>query len=400
MRLKEYIAWPLLLVGLSVPALMDCSSDLQDVGCSEFATGNIAALGDKSITAGVQAAANLVGLAKTMQETVTTACKDIAVKGGTSATAVTTTGDQGAADWCAKAKAVIDAKLAAAAGATLRVDYTPPVCTVDVQAEANCEAECSGKAECTGSVQASCEAGKLAGTCSGSCTGSCTATATVPSVACSGTCTAECTGTCGGTCKGTCEGTCAVKDADGNCNGTCSGTCKGNCNAKCEGTCAGACEVTQGTASASCGGECKGSCSVEFQAPRCEGKASASCDADVNCKSSCTGHAQAKASCDPAVVKIAATGALAADAEFIKALQTDLGLIYKVTLGQAKLATDALATVTGTVTGMVSAAGKVSVHAGSCVAAAVKGTGDALLSVQASVNVSVSVSASASGSAG
>ncbi len=99
------------------------------------------------------------------------------------------------------------------AQATLDVNYTPAVCTVDVDAAVRAAAECEAKAEVD--IAAYCR-----GTCQGSCRGSCS-------------------GSCQGRCNGTCQGS---TGAGGECNGTCDGVCEGSCGGTCEGTCSGGCE--------------------------------------------------------------------------------------------------------------------------------------------------------------
>jgi hypothetical protein len=103
-------------------------------------------------------------------------------------------------------KAVCDAvlaelKKAMSAGikaeAKLDVQYTPAVCTINIDAGASAAAECEAKA--------------------------------------SGDISVQCEGTCSGTCNGKCDGTCAASGGGGDCAGQCDGTCEGSCSGGCEG---------------------------------------------------------------------------------------------------------------------------------------------------------------------
>ncbi len=82
-----------------------------------------------------------------------------------------------------------DMKVAFKGEASLKIDYKPAVCTVDIQAAASAAASCEAKAEAD--VKVTCE------------------------------------GTCNGTCEGTCKG---GTGQGGECNGECQGTCKGQCD--------------------------------------------------------------------------------------------------------------------------------------------------------------------------
>jgi hypothetical protein len=75
---------------------------------------------------------------------------------------------------------------------------TPPVCTTDVDFQANFAASCDAKVAADIDIQ--------------------------------------CEGRCGGTCRGACEGTCqGGTGAGGECNGVCEGQCNGSCSASCDG---------------------------------------------------------------------------------------------------------------------------------------------------------------------
>jgi hypothetical protein len=83
------------------------------------------------------------------------------------------------------------------AEASLKVEYTPAVCTINIDAGASAAAECEAKA--SGDVSVRCE------------------------------------GQCSGTCSGACDGTCEGGGGGGDCNGQCNGTCEGSCSGGCEG---------------------------------------------------------------------------------------------------------------------------------------------------------------------
>jgi modification target Cys-rich repeat protein len=87
------------------------------------------------------------------------------------------------------------------AEAKLKIDYTPAVCEVNVEAAASAAAECEGKASADVAVR------------------------------CEGTCS----GTCNGTCKGKCEGKAGTGGSGGECQGKCEGTCEGSCSGGCDG---------------------------------------------------------------------------------------------------------------------------------------------------------------------
>ena len=104
------------------------------------------------------------------------------------------------------------------ADAKLDVEYTPAVCTVDIQATAKAAAECDARAEAD--IEVKCEG--------------------------------SCTGTCEGKCDGKCEGAAGTVGAAGECNGTCKGTCEGSCSGGCD-----------GSADVNASAECKASAEVK-----------------------------------------------------------------------------------------------------------------------------------------
>jgi modification target Cys-rich repeat protein len=94
-------------------------------------------------------------------------------------------------------------KVGLKANASLKVEYKPAVCKVDIRASARAAAECEGKAEAD--IKATCE-GRCDGTCSGGCDGK----------AGTGGNSGKCDGVCKGTCEGSCEGSAKV-DASASC---------------------------------------------------------------------------------------------------------------------------------------------------------------------------------------
>ncbi len=94
-------------------------------------------------------------------------------------------------------------KVGLKANASLKVEYKPAVCTVDIRASARAAAECEGKAEAD--IKATCE-GRCNGTCSGGCEGK----------AGTGGNSGQCDGVCKGQCDGSCDGSAKV-DASASC---------------------------------------------------------------------------------------------------------------------------------------------------------------------------------------
>lgn len=180
----------------------------------------------------------------------------------------------------AQVKAAMVAKFSLDADAGVKIAYTPAKCAVSakatIEATAKCDAsvtqgsakvECEGTCEADASVEASCDA---------SATVKCTGTA--PSLECEGECKGSCeltaAASCSGTCKGTCSGTCSAENAMGQCEGSCDGMCEGTCEL---------------AAAAECSGKCKGECTYTPPDGKCEGGASASCQAKAGAKVECNG---------------------------------------------------------------------------------------------------------------
>jgi hypothetical protein len=91
-------------------------------------------------------------------------------------------------------------KVGLKANASLKVEYKPAVCQVDIRASARAAAECEGKAEAD--IKASCE-----GRCNGGCAGACEGKTGAGG---------QCDGVCKGQCDGTCDGSAKV-DASAQC---------------------------------------------------------------------------------------------------------------------------------------------------------------------------------------
>ena len=234
------------------------------------------------------------------------------------------------------------------ADAKLNIDYTPAVCTVNIDAAASASAKCEGKAKADISVR---------------CTGKC-----------GGTCSGSCSGQCNGSCSGTCQGS---SGEGGECNGVCEGTCEGSCDATCEGSCSGGCE---------------GSADVEASA---ECKAQAEVYASVDAK--CT-EPELEITWDAGVVidESKLTAAVAA----IKAGLPRFLMLHAKLTGPIKAA----ATTTLKTGGELVAAGNKLAKSfddqAMCVLGQIKSAFDLIGSIGVSIDVQVEVSASASGSVG
>jgi hypothetical protein len=94
-------------------------------------------------------------------------------------------------------------KVGLKANASLKVEYKPAICRVDMRASAHAAAECEGKADAD--IKATCE-GRCNGTCSGGCEGK----------AGTGGNAGQCDGVCKGQCEGSCDGSAKV-DASAQC---------------------------------------------------------------------------------------------------------------------------------------------------------------------------------------
>jgi hypothetical protein len=401
-------------------------------GCDEF-NGGISAVGSLSIDANtkafVTAAAQLQGVATSMEASVLGACIGIATDlgqmdtwtakgpdGGGSADAETT-------EACNQAVAGINAALMAATTAQVTCGLTVSggECQVDANAQINCEAKCNGAASCMmGTIEARCTPAQLTGQCSGNCNASatCEGSATV-AANCQGTCSGNCTGTCTppsagsidctGTCMGNCNGTCnGTAQSTGMCSGTCQGKCDaactymagmpGSCSGSCKGTCSGSCKL-DATAMVNCGANvnCTGGCSVAYTAPQCEGKLTPpSCMIDANCEASCQSQVEFSAMCTPPTVALQCTGMVTTQiTALVMTLQKNLPPIFLAAKTQGQLALDAAQLTAKAGANVVANVSSLGGKAIACATVAAK----AAVSASASVNVSVMASASVSGSA-
>jgi hypothetical protein len=242
---------------------------------------------------------------------------------------------------CNAVSARIDAILKQGASANLRADVTPPQCQVNADAEAQCKGQCNAQVD-PGSVKATCAPGHLYGRCTGTCTG-----------------------TCSGACNGECQG---QTGAGGKCNGTCKG---------------------------SCSGDCKGGCSVDFQQPKCDvqGKAPS---ADARCDGSCKAHAELRAQCTEARVKIQGNVSAGEMPKLIATLEKNLPVLVKAQIAFGQRIGDDVQLLVRTGAELPNAFGHLSARAGACVAAAANAT----VAAQASLRVSVQASAGVSAKAG
>jgi hypothetical protein len=420
MRLKTLLAWPTLVVGLSLPGLIDCS-DAKDLaaGCDELEAGGSAVANltiDAKLKAFVQATADLQAVAKTMKTEVKTACGNIATGLGEADT-WTPKGDSDDAvtTACNAASAKITAILQANANAQATITVSGGQCSVNADAQLTCEGSCKADVSCTEpELSARCDPGQFSAVCDAECKGSavCEGSAMV-AAECQGSCEAECSGTCSGACSGTimggctgsCTGTCDGKatPAGGmaNCAGVCEGkctqpaasaTCSGKCEATCKGKCNGNCKL-EATANVKCGAmvSCKGGCTTTYTAPKCEAELKPPmCMGDASCQASCSGRASVQAQCTKPTVKVIYSASTDDLVKLKGLLETNLPSIWLAAKTQGDLALKAAIKVKDTGSAAISGAASASGKAIACVGAA------AQASVKASASVSVSVSASAS----
>jgi len=434
MRVKKLIAWPTLILGLSLPTLMDCAAakEAADLagGCDELKQGPdaVATLSiDAKLKAFVQATADLQVVAGQIKTDVKTACANMATSLDVADT-WTPLGDMDGAihndsgtGACDKASAKISAILSANANANATVIISAGECTVNADIQAQCEGSCKADVTCTEpDITVRCDPGQLTGQCDAMCSASAVCEGSIDVRAeCSGTCAAECTGTCSGSCTGTitggCSGMCDGK-CDGvatpaggmaNCAGMCEGKCSqlsatamctGQCSATCKGKCAGECTLDN-MSSINCGANvsCKGGCSVAYTAPKCEAALKPPmCMGDASCQASCSGRAELKAQCKPATVKFSFTGDSADLVKLKAAIETNLPKIWLAAKTQGPIAVKAAGRVVDAGAGAVSAAATFGGKAIACAGAAASAT----VSASASVSVSVQASASVSTSCG
>ncbi len=431
MRLKTLWVGPTLVLGLSLPCLMDCS-DAADLasGCDELNGGAeaVAKLDvDAKLKTFITATADLKTIADRIKADVKTACVGMSTSLGLMDTwtalgdsddAISNPNKTGA---CDQASVKIQAIMAANPSANATLIVSGGQCTVDANLQAMCEATCKSDVMCTEpDITVRCEPGQLTGECSANCNANafCEGSAMV-AANCMGACEAECQGTCNGSCTGTitggCSGTCEGK-CDGvatpaggmaNCTGTCEGkcsmpaataSCRGKCAASCNGKCTGNCKLDS-TAMVNCGAmvNCKGGCSVMYTAPKCETELTpAMCSGDVSCQGSCTSRAEVNATCTPPSAQFIFTTS-SPDLDLLKAaLEANMPKIWLAFKTEGPLAVKAAAHVVTAGTAAAQAAGSFGGKAVACATASVT----AAASASASVNVSFQASASVSGSAG
>lgn len=278
------------------------------------------------IRAGVAAATDLRRLAAQVDADLKTGCGGLAA-------------DLGAPAHFESGKEACDAGLAAIRAtrsklghATIALDTSAPKCGAPLDVFAACLAKCDAARE--RGAPSACEPGKIQGTCDGNCSGTCDTQGG-----------AKCSGTCSGKCDGRCKGRCEGAPSEGVCSGTCTGSCTG--------VCSGACDVA---GKAPCSGTCTGSCDVAMKSPRCTGEASAP-GASAECRAECDAWAQAKADCTPAHVGVTVRGGDEALAKkFAAALENDLPLVLKVSVGMAERVKQVARDVTAVVDGARAAA--------------------------------------------
>jgi hypothetical protein len=398
-------------------------------GCDEFTSGGVAGLQiDAKTKAFVQATADLVATAKSMETSVYNACKAIDTDLMVPDTWTKMNGlDAQVTEACTQANTKINAILAAAKTAQVvcGLSVSGGECTVNASAQASCEASCQASATCMEpDITVRCQPGELTGSCSGMCIagGTCEGTASVEA-ACNGTCEADCDGECDGSttaqvsCNGTCSGNCTGSCVTGSTtmvNGAmCTGTCQGTCDAKCtyatgvkmhcQGTCNGKCTGNCTLASSgalSCGAmvNCRGGCMGTYTAPSCEGALKpAMCMGDANCQGSCQGDAALTAMCTPPVASLECEGTLSTDLQsLVTTLQKNLPAIILAAQTQGPLAGMGSAAVVQAGGSVVGELTTLSGKALACATAATQAYVGAVTSLNATVTVSVTVSASAS----
>lgn len=391
---KTRLLWAALL---ATPLMAACSDGSGKAVCTnvDFGTSTDAL----KVGAFIRAANAVIVTAKTIDTELLTTCTAMASDLGIPAAELKPTTvpavDKGEATQAACTRVATEIKNVLQqnlpSGSVLSIVYTPPACTINVEAQRQCIETCERititetELQCKpGSVYGSC-----GGTCSGSCDGTCGAT-------CTGQCTGKCNGTCSGTCSGVCTGTCSAKNAAGQCVGTCTGTCNGVCSATCTGSCDAQC---YGSCNASCSGDCHGSCSVAFTAPKCEEVQYTRTVTD--CETSCDTQARAEASCTAPNVEVAFLQDLTADKlakvnKVITTLRNHYGAILKISNGSAKLVANAAGGFYTALQGLSAAAQNVGATAYSCIADAITEVAAATARIDVSVTVTVSITANAS----
>ena len=303
-----------------------------------------------TLRAFVEASGDLAATADQVEAEVATACLAMGHDLGLSDSDMKAKSGEGgkASGACEAVAAKIDAILKAGASARLSAQVTPPHCEV----AANAAAECAGKCQVEidpGYVVAHCEPGKLSGSCEGTCSGRCE-----------------------GACNGKCDGACSAKNASGDCVGQCSGTCHGKCDATCHAKCEG-----------------------EWKAPKCAAEVKPP-TASADCHASCKAHAELKAQCTEASVRITSSVNGGEMAKLVATLEAHLPALVKVEIVYGKRLAGEISTLVKVGAKLPSIMAKAGMHAAACVGA----SAEACVHAQASINVSVHASASVSGKAG
>jgi hypothetical protein len=243
------------------------------------------------INATIRAATALEASATAIATNVAAACANIATDLGMP--------PSNSSDVQSACQAADQAIAAAIDGGSLSITIvaSPPVCSIDAQAQLSCEAGCTVDGSCNpGTIETRCEPGHF----SVACNAECSADVDVVCVA-EANAAITCEGSCNGICNGTCEGTCQGTTGEGGaCEGTCSGTCTGTCEGSCEYE-ADAFVECDASASVRCRGGCEGSASL----PRCETELTPpSCDLEAECQATCEAEASFKATCEPGRVHV------------------------------------------------------------------------------------------------
>lgn len=378
-------------VGSDGPGTGDitCSSATFDVAGNRVATFGTSA-DAKKLEAFLQATIDLNNAVTEIDTSLTATCRAIGTDLGIAATEYVpaSSNEPVVTTVCTRVIREVRSILAAGLprGVALDLQYTPPVCRVDLTVAA----QCTGRCDVTASASVPTCRGTLVADCSASCTGSCSGTC---AASCTGQCNGTCTGQCMGTCSGQCTGTCDLQDATGRCIGHCSGACNGQCSANCMGECQGSC-------SAGCMGSCTGQCRG-----MCTGSAHVYCDgdwdvqADAQCQAACRAQANAHAECTEPRVTAGVRGTveaanLARLQTLILSLQNHYGQIAKISTRIATALTQTVPTFAQSVNGVGTAAGHIGLSAVACVTRAGIVAAEAASKFQASASVSVMFSAS------
>jgi hypothetical protein len=438
-RLKSGV---LVAAAITIPVLANgCSAanDLQNAACcTDFKVGADMTGVDFKVDASIkgqftslaQASGDLSAVAAASLTDVTAACKAIATDLGAKADDPSTTGKGGAdlaTQWCTLAVAQIKANAgftaATSGGAKLQLQISPPECHVEASFQASCEGSCKADVSCTEpDLTARCDPGQLSGQCSASCTGTCEGSVNAAAscegscdASCEGSCEAQggvavdCTGTCSGNCNGSCEGAAGTTQTTAHCDGTCKGKCDAKCEVaanaptvkcagKCTGKCTGGCKFAA-DAKIKCDASCKGGCSVAVTAPKCDVDLKPpTCKGDASCQANCKASGQARASCTPPSVKLAASASVTfnADAQasfdiLVNTLEVNLPKLVLVFKARGDAFVTDLKAVADAGVSLSADPGKLSGKATACIVPIAAAASTALTNMQASLSASGSV---------